>query len=99
MSRVSRMIEIESITKDSKASKWCTVDTDNYFEYEDQTLRIADIVEQYKVTNKAVYKSLSWNDWTNDSVMDKILVVESIVGLKFYDQKLIEIPNTNIEVH
>jgi len=83
------------IRENSKILEWCYVNTDNEFEFMNRTFTIDESVEQYKVHNKAgeVY------DYTNEAMMDKILVVvDNENKLRFYDQDLNEIDGSLVYV-
>ena len=83
------------IRENSKIVEWCYVDTDNEFKFMNRTFVIDESVEQYKVHNKAgeVY------DYTNEAIMDKILVVvDNENKLRFYDQDLNEIDGSLVYV-
>lgn len=77
----------------------CYVDTDNYFIYNNQKYKIFDKVIQYRVKNKAFRKSDgSFNNFTNESKMDCIHVVELKNNrLHFFDQDLYRIHPSFIE--
>jgi len=83
------------IRENSKILEWCYVNTDNEFEFMNRTFAIDESVEQYKVYNKAGEA----DDYTNEAMMDKILVVvDNDIKLRFYDQDLNEIDGSLVYV-
>lgn len=83
------------IRENSKILEWCYVNTDNEFEFMNRTFTIDESVEQYKVYNKAGEA----DDYTNEAMMDKILVVvDNENKLRFYDQDLNEIDGSLVYV-
>lgn len=69
-------------------SNWCVVDTENEFTFQGVRYKIGFTVENYFVGNKPVYNNLKWNDWTNETAMDKILCVNHGGQIKFYDENI-----------
>lgn len=65
-------------------SKWCVVDTDNAFEFNDSKYIISDDLKQYKINRD------------NKSQMDQILVYEQEDNLFFFDQNIRQIESENI---
>lgn len=89
--------ELNRILNDGVVSgKWCIVDTENIFVYNDQQFKIPEDCIQYEVRNKPEVLcedstpfavDFYWNDWENEAKMDRILCVENGHGvLTFYDQ-------------
>lgn len=83
------------VLKNSKAKQWCYVNADNEFEFMNSTFIIDDSVEEYKVYNKAG----EVEDFTNEALMEKILVVlyeDNIV--RYFNQDLDEIDSSKIKL-
>ena len=81
--KLTRLKRSMDILKDSKVSQWCYVNTENEFEFMGDSLKISKEVGEYKVHRKAG----EVEDYTNESIMEEILVVLGSDGnLKFYNQ-------------
>lgn len=79
----TRLEKSTETLKDSIATQWCYVNTDNEFNFMSETFVIDENVEQYKVHNKAG----TVENYTNESYMEEILVViDKDRNLSFYDQ-------------
>lgn len=71
---------------------WCTVDTDNYFFFGGNKYEISQDVKEYRVKNKAEKDDNGeYNDYTNDSIMDKIVISIENHSITFFDQNLMRI--------
>lgn len=78
---------------DSKLSEICVVNADNEFQFMNRTYKISDELTEYAVRNKydEVY------DYTNESLMSKIIVVQSDDdSLIFYDESTNKIKDSLI---
>jgi hypothetical protein len=73
--------------------KWCTVNTENEFNYgvPDWTYVIDESVKQYMVFNKPKVKNGVLNDWTNAALMTRILYVDVVSEVKFFDENFVDI--------
>jgi hypothetical protein len=92
----SPSIKIEELLSTSKTSQWCNVDVENKFKFftthGEYVFKIDESVQQYLVLNKPKKdESGNWNDWTNDSAMERVLCVDDGNELRFFDEKLSEI--------
>lgn len=68
------------IDKDNKYKiKWCIVDTDNIFWYNSQEFNISSDLDEYKVGKD------------NQCSMDRVMVIPTKEGLKFFNQNINEI--------
>lgn len=78
---------------------WCTVDTDNYFFFEGDKYEISQDIKEYRVKNKAVLdENGEYNDYTNDSMMDKIVISVEDYSVTFLDQNLMRIDSSKVRV-
>lgn len=68
-------------------AKWCPVDIDGYFEFDNNTYQIPSNNKNYKVKNKAFDNY----DYTNEATMDQVLSVICEGEYYFYDQNMNEI--------
>jgi hypothetical protein len=95
----SKTSTIEELIASSAKSEWCVVDTDNKFTYDDSNnYIIGSNVKPYMVLNKPVQKDNGkWNDWTNDSLMTQILVVDTGEEIRFFDENLVEVASESIK--
>jgi hypothetical protein len=92
--KLTRLEKSTAIIKNSKASQWCYVNTDNEFTFMGSVFVIDSSVEQYKVHNKAG----EVEDFTNEAYMEDILAVLSKDGnIKFYDQNFDLIQDGKVE--
>ncbi|GIN66355.1 hypothetical protein J41TS2_17760 [Bacillus sonorensis] len=81
--RKTKLQKSTAILNNSKATKWCYVNTDNEFKFMDQIFIISNKVEEYKVHNKAG----TIEDYTNEAYMEEILVtIDNDDRLKFFNQ-------------
>jgi hypothetical protein len=69
------------------------VDITNEFCYNKVNYRISPNLKQYEVVDYPVVTNDKYNDWTNDSQMDSVIVVDVDGEIKFLDQS-----GTNITV-
>lgn len=81
-SKKSALVKIEDLIADANTAKWCLVNTENEFDFEDSRFKIDNSVEQYKVFEKGI---------ENIAQMDMILCVDDGEEVKFYDQLHVEI--------
>lgn len=65
-------------------SKWCVVDTENTFEFDNSIYKISDETQQYKINKDG------------KSQMDQVLVYEQDGQVYFFDQNIRQIENNNI---
>lgn len=79
---------VDELLESSVESQWCTVDTENKFVFDTNEYIIDESVKQYKVLNKAGVKN---NDWTNESLMTRILYVDTNEEIRFFDENLVEV--------
>ncbi|AKQ08550.1 hypothetical protein PQE66_gp246 [Bacillus phage PBC2] len=80
---LTKLEKSTAIISNSKASKWCYVNTENEFKFMGKTFVIDPSVDVYKVHNKAG----TTYEYTNESYMFEILVViDKEDKLKFYNQ-------------
>jgi hypothetical protein len=62
-------------------------------------MHIGNSISQYTVTNKPKKNEKgSWNNWSNDAQMDKILVVDDGEELRFFDEKFDEVNSMKISI-
>lgn len=88
MKKLTRLEKSTTILKQSKATQWCYVNTDNEFAFMNQNFIIDESVEEYKVHNKA----FEVEDYTNEAYMEEILVaIDNENNLRFYNQNYDEI--------
>lgn len=81
--KLTRLEKSTAILKESKATQWCYVNTDNEFTFMGETFVIHDSVEEYKVHNKAG----TVEDYTNEAYMEDILVaIDYNNSVYFYNQ-------------
>lgn len=81
--KLTRLEKSTKILKDAKITKWCYVDTENEFNFMNQTYVISQSVEEYKVYNKAG----TVDDYTNEAYMEEILVIVNLDNeMLFYNQ-------------
>lgn len=81
--KLTRLEKSTAILKNSISTQWCYVNTDNEFNFMNQTFVINQSVEEYKVHNKAG----SVEDYTNEAYMEEILVVINNENkLSFFNQ-------------
>lgn len=73
-------------------SKWCIVDTENVFEFQDNKYEISKEVSQYNIR----VKKPNYDDYKLDYQMDKILVYEQDGNLFFFDQNIKQINDNMI---
>lgn len=94
----TRIERSTSVLSNSKDSKWCYVNTDNEFTYNNNIYVIDEDVEDYKVYNRAG----EVEDYTNEAFMEEILVVAYTVDekdeLKFYSQSFEEVEKELVRV-
>lgn len=69
--KLTRLQKSTAIINTATATQWCYVNTENEFNFMNQTFVIAESVEEYKVHNKAG----TVEDYTNEAYMEEILVV------------------------
>lgn len=74
-------------------AKWCIVDTENIFLFNEQEYKIDKSVRQYNPRNKKP----KYDDYRNDYNMDKILVYEQNGNMFFFDQNIDRIENELIK--
>lgn len=77
-------------------AEWCIVDIDNKFIFKGVHYKIDDQVEQYKVWNTSKIENNELNDFTNESLMDKILCIYSEDKYYFFDENIDRIKNNSI---
>lgn len=93
--KLTRLEKSTVILKDTKATLWCYVDTENEFKFMNQVFHIKEEVEAYKVFHKAG----TVEEFTNEAYMDSILVVLNTKDqLSFYNQNYDEVESKYIEV-
>lgn len=79
-------------------AEWCAVDTENTFRIKNQVFVIDSSVIQYAVKNIPYYNGSSWNQWTNEAEMDRILyVVDDASTVTFYDENIDKIDSALIK--
>jgi hypothetical protein len=78
------MLKLEDQISGAKRAKWCNVDTDNKFEFDEMRFKISETVEQYKVLDKGNL---------NIAQMDMILCVDDGDEMRYFDQLHVEINN------
>lgn len=94
MKKYSRLKKMNIALKDSKKSEWCIVDTENIFEFDGKKFKIGN-VKEYKVYNK----SGEVDDYTNETLMDKVLsVLNNDDKIVFYDMTCTEIDDVLLVV-
>jgi hypothetical protein len=93
--KLTRLEKSTAILTHAKATQWCYVDTDNEFEFMNQSFVISETVEEYKVHNKAGRVE----DYTNEAYMEDILVViDNDNKLHFYNQNYDVVENKFVKV-
>lgn len=91
----TRLQKSTAILKESKATEWRYVNTDNEFKFMNQIFVIDESIEEYKVHNKAG----TVEDYTNEAYMDEILVaLMSDNNLKFYNQNYDEVEKVLVRI-
>lgn len=95
----SKALAIDEIVKSASFSKWCIVNTENEFSLSPKWSYIIDSsVNQYAVLNKPSLKNGTMNDWTNQALMTKILVIDTNNEMRFFDENLSEISHDKIKI-
>lgn len=96
----SRVEVMDEILSKAIFSKWCIVNTDNEFNYDvpNWTYIIDESVKQYMVFNKPKLKNGKYNDWTNQALMTRVLYVDVVNEIKFFDENLTEIDSEKIKI-
>lgn len=74
------------------------VDIYNEFIYKDSTYKISPTLKQYEVSNYPVLENGKYNNWSNNSSMDSVIVVDNDGIIKFLDQNGKDITNYVSEV-
>jgi len=91
--KLTRLEKSTAIIKDSTASQWCYVNTENEFVFMNEVFVIDSSVEEYKVYNKFG----TVEDYTNEAYMEEILVVIDKQGLlRFYNQNYDLVEKVNV---
>lgn len=94
MKKITRIEKSTLIIANAKTSIWCYVNTDNEFNFMNNTYIIDNSVEEYKVHNKAG----TIEDYTNEAYMEEILaVVDFENNLKFYNQNYDEVELVSVK--
>lgn len=97
--RVKSYSKVEDLLVSAVGSNWRVVDIDNRFTSNSTNYMIDDSVKQYVVMNKpAKGKDGKMNDWTNEALMTKILVVDTGEEMRFFDENLVEIQSESIKI-
>lgn len=92
---ITRLKKSTNIIKEAQATQWCYVNTDNEFSFMDNTFKIDESVEEYKVVNKAG----EVEDYTNEAYMEEILAVLDVNGyIKFYNQNYDSVEKVRVVV-
>lgn len=92
---LTKLKKSTAILKDSIATEWCYVDTENNFVFMNKLFNIDESLSDYKVHNK----SGDVENYTNESYMEEILVtVNKSNQLKFYNQNYDKIENGMVKV-
>lgn len=92
--RKNKQQVVGSLIEQSEYSGWCVVNIHNEFIFNGDQFTINEAVKQYKVKNKPMRSKISkqWNNWENEAQMISILVVDNGEYLRFFDEKLKEVP-------
>jgi hypothetical protein len=79
-------------------AKWCLVDIDNNFKFNDKNFIISNDLIVYKVKNKSVYINNELNNFTNEAEMEQILCFYIPYKDKYYffDENIDKISNKYI---
>lgn len=90
----SRLHKSNEVMNGKKETQWCSVDTENEFVFGGKTFVINQSVKEYKVYNKAG----EVEDYTNEAVMERILVTVAEVdnSLQFFNENLVEVDGSFI---
>jgi hypothetical protein len=96
--KVSKFDKLEQVIEKSVGSEWCIVDTNNFFSYQSNKMKIDESVSQYIVLNKPKKSDKGViNNWSNDAQMSNILVVDSGDEFRFFDESFEEIDGSKVD--
>lgn len=70
----------------TKIIKEVAVDTTNEFSYKNVKYRISPVLKQYEVVNYPLITNGKYNNWTNESDMDSVIVIDNKGEIEFLDQ-------------
>ena len=91
----TRLQKSTAILKLAKATEWCYVNTDNEFNFMNQTFVISESVKEYEVHNKAG----EVDDYTNEAYMEEVLVIVTHEDrILFFNQNYDSIDNRMVKV-
>lgn len=81
-----------------KVVKWCLVDTENVFEFNNKKFTISNNIKNYQVRNKVVYSDGKLNNFTNECDMEQVLsfYIPHEDKYYFFDENINRIDNINI---
>ena len=90
---------LDEVISNSVNSQWCIVNTENKFDFDTNTYNISESIKQYLVFNKPqIGKDGKLNDWTNESSMTQVLVVDTGQELRFFDENLVEVQSEYVKI-